>query len=54
MISTHDHWQALGEIQRAIHQILLTADTREDIRPDELDSLDTIEQTLNTILSEVA
>lgn len=54
MISTYDHWQALGEIQRAIHQILLTADTRSDIRPSELDSLDTIEQTLEAILSEDA
>lgn len=50
MISTHNTWAAIGEIQRAIHQILLKPPT--DLKESELDDLDQIDQLLYAMLKE--
>jgi len=50
LINTKNHWEALGEIQRAIHQILINAPT--DLKESELDLLDEMEQNLKAMLSE--
>ena len=52
-MNTHDTWAALGEIHRALHQIMLTADerTRDGITPSELQTLDEITEQLGSMLN---
>lgn len=54
MIDTYSTWAALGEAQRVIHRILMTAEKRtaDGITDAELDQLDQIDQTLQQILSQ--
>jgi len=49
-ICASDHWAVIGEFERKLRQILVTAPGRPDITADELDRLDDICEDLHRML----